>query len=292
VQQRLLVQVLHSAELRLRIKAFMQHFQHASFGSSSSSSSSGDASGSKQPGPCSLQGGCGADGSRSSKGTQDHGSPATAVSVQRAFLDAVAQVLSEHDASLATGQVQKLLQQQRRRGGGTASLLQLLTTQRGMARQLQQLAEVCCCTVQVFMEERPFLKDSIITAEGVCRLGRWQDVAADSASSSTSTSSTINFHVLQAVRGGQQSRLAAAAGFVSAAADAYKQSALPWPGHAEMAAALQLGWAPSSWQMCRGFEGGNVLLERLYAGEAKTALGLRLRCRFSSWASLPQAPGI
>lgn len=220
MQHQLLVQVLHASELRLRLKAFLQHFQH--HGSSSS--------------------------------LTDHASGVTNAAeeaIQTALVNAVASVLAEQDASLASGQVSKLQQHQR---GCPVSLLQLLAVHRGMAAQLQQLAELCWCTVHEYVDTGMFLTGNLKAA---C-----EDAALPPPG--TSSSSSMNWHMLQQASTPQQAK-ALVAGLQHAAANAYTY-AVPWPDQGAAAAAVQLAWAPSTWQLQQGLTGGHVLLEHLYAG--------------------------
>jgi hypothetical protein len=219
--------VLHTAELRLRLKAFLQHFQLVTACSSSS-------------------------GSRSAASSS---SVDTAEAILTAFVNAVAAVLAEQDASLAAGQLRRLRQLQQQ--GRQVSLLQLLVVQREMTAQLQQLAELCWCTVQEYVDQKMFLKANPASA---CSTS----TSLSALPASTQTSSSMNWHVLRHVHGGEQA-WAAVAALQGAAAAAY-EGALPWPGQGEAAAAAGLAWAPSSWQLRQGIEGGHALLERLCAG--------------------------
>jgi hypothetical protein len=215
-QHQLLVQVLHTAELRLRLTAFLQHFQHPS---SSDGSSSTDAE----------------------------------QAIQVAFVNGVQRLLAELDSTVTTGQVKRLLQRQQQ--GRAASLLQLLRVQRDLAQELQQLAEVCWCTVQGYVDNTLFLSKDL------------QDCFKKGIAlpQKPTSSSGMNWHLLQQAHSAQQARVAAAA-LQGAAAAAYRV-ALPWPGHSEGCHAAQMGWAPSTWQLRGGIDGGYSLLERLYAGE-------------------------
>lgn len=236
VQHQLIVRVLHAAELRLRLKAFVQHFQHS----------------------CSLDWGMCNTSNTTSSSSRDNTNSAEAdasssAAVLIAFVNAVRAVLDEQEAALAAGQQLKLS------GGrqqGSPTLLQLLTSHRGMLRQVQQLAEVCWCTVQEFIDKKMYVRSCLDTA------GPAETVPPPGTASSTA----INWHVVTHTRGGRHALSAAAAGLQGAAAAAY-QDAMPWPGAVEAAAAAQLWWAPSTWQMKRGCSGGHDLLERLYAGE-------------------------
>lgn len=233
-QHQLLVQVLHTAELRLRLTAFLQHFQHSSCSSSHAT-------------------GC-------SSGSAD-----VEQAVQVAFINGVQRLLAELDSSVTTGQVKRLLQRQQQ--GRDVSLLQLLRVQRDLARELQQLAEVCWCTVQGYVDDTLFLStdfEACFKKEGV-KSGVALPVKPTSSSS-------MNWHLLQQAHTAKQARAAVAA-LQDAAAAAYG-AAFPWPGRSEESHAVQLGWAPSTWQLRGGIEGGYLLLERLYAGEAGWQGGL------------------
>jgi hypothetical protein len=230
VQQQLLVRVLHTAELRLRLKAFLQHFQHATASSSSSSTT----------------------GSSSNSSSEDS---AAAEAILTAFVNAVAAVLAGQDASLAAGQFRRLRQLQQH--GRKVSLLQLLVVQREMTAQLQQLAELCWCTVQEYVDQKMFLKAN---SSAACSTS----MSLSALPASTQTSSSMNWHVLRHEQGEEQA-WAAVAALQGAAAAAY-EGALPWPGQGEAAGAAGLAWAPSSWQLRHGIGGGYALLERLCAG--------------------------
>jgi hypothetical protein len=239
------VQVLHASELRLRLKAFLQHFQQcgASSNNISSSSSGGGGGGS----------------------LDDDGSGVTSAAdeaIQTAFVNAVASVLAEQDASLASGQVNKLQQRQR---GCPVSLLQLLAVHRGMAGQLERLAELCSCTVHEYVNTQTmYLTGNVKAACGNAFL----------PPPHTSSSSSMNWHLLRQAHNPQQAR-ALAAGLQAAAEAAYNY-AVPWPEQGCGAAAVQLAWAPSTWQLRQGLTGGHVLLERLYAGAVWLGAWLRL----------------
>jgi len=174
--------------------------------------------------------------------------------VQVAFMNAVQVVLAEHDASLATAQQHKL---QGARQQQPSTLLQLLTVHRGMLRQLQQLAELCWCTVQEFLDKNMFLKTTSSDEPS--------NKKKPSPPPGTSSSSALSWHILQQARRDKQDVVAAAAALQGAALVAYEQ-ALPWPGQLEGAAAVHMWWAPSTWQLKHGFLGGHALLEQLYEG--------------------------
>jgi hypothetical protein len=238
-QHHLLVQVLHTAELRLRIQAFLQHFQKCSSSSSAHSMALSNSS----------DGGCSSGGSRDGDNTA---SRADAEAIQMAFVNGVISVLAELDSSLATGQANKLRQQQQQ--GRPVSMLQLLRVQRDLAQQLHLLADVCWCTVEQYGSKGMYLKGTVASCVGKCF----------ALPARPGSSSAMMWQLLQQVQGAQQARKVTAA-LQEAAAEAYAE-ALPWPGEREAALALQLGWAPSTWQLQNGIDGGYQLLERLHAG--------------------------
>jgi hypothetical protein len=235
-QHHLLVQVLHTAELRLRIQAFLHHFQQCSSTHSMAMSSSTDGGSSSGPG---------SDG-------ENTASSADAEAIQMAFVNGVTAVLAELDSSLATGQANKLRQQQRQ--GPPVSMLQLLRVQRDLAQQLHLLADICWCTVEQYVTKGMYLKGTVASCVG-------KRIALPARPGS---SSAMLWQVLQQAQGAQQAQKVTAA-LQEAAAEAYAE-ALPWPGECEGSLALQLGWAPSTWQLQNGIDGGYQLLERLYAG--------------------------
>lgn len=286
VEPQLLVQILHTAELRLRLQAFLTHFQH--------NSSSGEAAGAA---------------------VQTSG----ALAVQTAFAAAVADVLAEHDASLAMGQVSKLTQpshnkqqqghQQHHTTNSSNSsnrnnrttLAQLLAVQHNMARQLQQLAELCWCTVQAYVDLGMYLKEG----QGATHTALLRPTEGR-ASNISSSSTMMLWHMLRRRGGGsgnsssnsgsKQERAASAAALARAAAEATAQ-ALPWPAStssggggsagvdATAAAVKRLGWAPSSWQLRQGFDGGDSLVWRLHEGGCVCVRvgGQRAECGPQGW---------
>ena len=178
-QQQLLAQVLHIAELRLRLQAFLQHFAGAAaaalHGSSSSSSSANDADGAVEQ----LED---ADGENGGRCIDDISSQP----VLQAFLSAVKEVLDMHDAAM-----QLLLYQQQQRskqlaaaaGCATAApamtLLQLVAQLCSMREQLQQLALCCWCTPCIAADGT-----ALDPQAGVC-------LPANVARSASSSSSTV-----------------------------------------------------------------------------------------------------
>jgi hypothetical protein len=285
-QQQLLAQVLHVAELRLRLQAFLQHFTGrgaATLSSSSSSSSS----------VVHLASIMAADEAAAGGGTGDD---ISSHSVLQAFLSAVKEVLDMHDAAMQM----LLYQQQQRRStqlaaaaGGSAAarsvvppamtLLQLVAQLRSMREQLQQLAQCCWCnpciaadgTAQdlqnLGLSATASLEGSITSSSsgsssrisGVCsttteRLLLLKVNRCNAASSTSDVSASSSAAAGPAAAAAAQARAAAAAA---------RAAALPWPGAAAAAYADSWGWDPSRWQLQRGFMGGKALLERLYEGK-------------------------
>uniref|UniRef100_A0A383VBK2 Gamma tubulin complex component C-terminal domain-containing protein n=1 Tax=Tetradesmus obliquus TaxID=3088 RepID=A0A383VBK2_TETOB len=295
-QQQLLAQVLHIAELRLRLQAFLHHFAGAAAAAAtlqgSSSSSANDANGAaEQLENAGIVGEGGSDNDVSSQ------------PVLQAFLSAVKEVLDMHDAAM-----QLLLYQQQQRSKQLAAaaaasaaagslarsppattLLQLVAQLRSMREQLQQLAQCCWCTPCIAADGTAIdpqagvrlpanvatstSSSSSSTAGAACRttterlliLGsRSPKPSSSTKDASASTAAAAGFKAAAAASAGHLA--AAAAAEARAAAEKARAAALPWPGAAAAAYADCWGWDPSRWQLLRGFSGGAALLECLYEG--------------------------
>jgi hypothetical protein len=254
----LLLKLLHTAELRLRLQAFLAHF-----GSSSSSNFSGLTSSNDT----SLQ----------------------------AFLASVKDILALHDAAMLLvlqqrRQQQQMLQcsshrskinwrqQQQQCAAPSMTLLQLVTQLRVMTAQLEQLATCCWCTVAAAALQQP-PQEQLSSALA----------AADHISSSRCVSTSTQA-LLGQWQPTQQHTLWAdlfnTGGASGNSGGSVTSDALPWPG-LEAAWVQQWGWQPSKWQVQGGFLHGNALVESLYHGAQVMLLVRCAECVFcwSGWAA-------
>lgn len=258
-QQHLIAQVLHMAELRLRLQAFLQHF------SGGSSSSGGRGCGSA----------CNSGGERTN---QTLGMASADQPVLQAFLSAVKEVLDMHDAAMQVllhqrHQRQKLLlqQQQQQPVQPAMTLLQLVMQLRSVMEQLQQLAQCCWCSPCIAVDDGSYsmqggsLSPTLTPYE---RSAGWHTTAQrllqKMYSSSSCDGRSSSSRALRGV-GGQGIRSEPAAAAAAAVAEKARAAALPWPGQAA-AWADMWGWEPSQWQVQGGYMQGRTLVESLYEG--------------------------